>query len=215
MTRPVSTLLLASLLATSLAACDWFRPADPEAPSSIATFVPDYSRPDSTLATIARAVADKGRSIGSTAYDGAFADSATAGSVAGYHQFFSDQDIAVWSQGHDVPDWGFREEHAFYPKFVGGRLSFPDAYQLEWTKDDDNPDVESDGILFRHYLITTHAADGSRTRTIAVGYVRLKFLQFSDGNWRIIRWDDRIDPQADPGDPEQITWGRRRLNTTQ
>jgi len=33
--------------------------------------------------------------------------------------------------------------------------------------------------------------------------------------WKITIWQDRIDPDADVNDSEQLTMGRRRLNTTQ
>ena len=211
--RPALAILVGLALATAAGGCDWFRPAQPEAPSSETSFIPDYSRPDSTLATIARAVADKGHTLGATAYEAAFAESVTTSSPAAYRQFFSDQDVAVWLTQHSgVPDWGFREEQKFYSRFIRLR---PDGYQVEWAKDDLNPDVESEGIFYRHYLVTAHAEDGTLTQYLAIGYAKLEFRQFPDGAWRIARWEDRIDPQANAGDPEQVTWGRRRLTTPQ
>jgi hypothetical protein len=215
MIRRSSTVLflLVALAMTGLAACDWFRPAQPEAPSGEIAFIPDYSQPESTLVTIARAIADKGVTIGASAYAGAFAESVTSASPAAYHQFFSDQDIANWLINHSaVPDWGFREEQTFYNRFV--RLYPADAYRMEWAKDTLNPDVESEGVFNRHYLITGHnPTTGNQTRFLAIGYCTLKMLQFTDGNWRIVRWDDKVDPNANPDDQEQVSLGKRRLDT--
>ena len=120
MTRPNRSLLaLLVVAALGMGACDYFRPAEPEPPSTGSSFVPDYGSPDSTLSTIAKAIADKGRTIGATAYAGAFAES-LSGSVAGYHQLFWPQDVADWSQASGrlpPPDWGFSLELTFYTRF--------------------------------------------------------------------------------------------------
>lgn len=201
-------LLTSSLL--GIAACDYFRPAEPEPPSTLTSFVPDYGSPDSTLATIAKALADKGRTIGATAYAGAFAES-LAGSIAGYHHIFWPQDVADWNR---VPpgDWDFNLEQTFYTRFI--RL-FPNAYHVEWTPDDLNPDNSgaNAATIHRKYQVTAHAADGTRIGFIAVGFADLTLLRFPDGNWRIVRWEDRRDPDADPNDSDQRTLGLRRLNT--
>lgn len=206
----------AGLLVTlALSGCDLFRPAEPEPPAAGTGFVPDYSQPDSSLATIARALADKGLTIGSVAYAGAFAESVTAGAVAGFHHLFWPEDAASFSQaGGTVPsDWGFSLEQTFYSRFVRLR---PDAYRMAWMVDPPNPDdIGADvATIHRHYLVTSHSSDGTQTSVLAIGYADLRLLRFSDGAWRIVRWDDRRDPGADPSDPEQITLGRRRLNTT-
>lgn len=219
MMRSTRWLWLGLLAASTsgIGACDYFRPADPEPPSTSSSFLPDYSHPDSTLATIAKALADKGQ-FGATAYEGAFAES-LAGSVVGYHHLFWPQDVADWSQltGHPPPgDWGFPLEKNFYGT---GRASLiqlrPDAYRMEWAPDPLTPDNTGGTVatIHRHYQLTTFAPDGTQTSFLAIGIADLTLLRFSDGNWRIVRWEDRRDPEADPNDADQKTLGRRRLNT--
>lgn len=218
MARPWVWLRAGMVMAAMLGvgACDYFSPAQPEPPAAGSSFIPDYGSPDSTLATIAKSIADKGVTIGGTAYGGAFAESVTTSSAAGFHQFFWPQDVVDWKVavgGRNEPaDWGFALEQTFYNRFVRIR---PDAYQMAWAPDSLHPDdIGSDAAtIHRHYLVTSHASDGTRTSFLTIGYADLRLLRFSDGNWRIVRWDDRRDPNADPNDQEQVTLGRRRLNT--
>jgi hypothetical protein len=202
------------LLAAAIPGCDYFRPAQPEAPSSASSFVPDFTSPDSTLSTIGKAIEDKGL-LGSSAYRDAFADTNSAGSIAGYHQFFWPLDVADWKQNskHDPPDdWDYNLEQAFYPRFV--RVT-PQAYSMAWAPDPSHPDDigANTATIHRHYVITAHAADGTLTQYLAIGFADLTLLRFPDGNWRLIRWEDRRDPDADPNDTDQVTLGSRRLNT--
>ncbi len=203
---------LAVVLLAALGGCNYFSPAQPESPTGGASFLPDYNSPDSTLATVAKAVGDKGRSVGASAYGGAFAESVTTASPAGFHAFFWPADLAEWSQltGHQAPnDWGFDLELSFYSRFLRLR---PDGYHVEWNEDVLNPDniASETATIHRHYLVTSFAADGTQTSVLAVGFADLTLLRFSDGNWRIVRWDDRRDSKADPA---LLTWGRQRLNT--
>jgi hypothetical protein len=215
MTRPNRSLLaLLVVAALGMGACDYFRPAEPEPPSTGSSFVPDYGSPDSTLSTIAKAIADKGRTIGATAYAGAFAES-LSGSVAGYHQLFWPQDVADWSQASGrlpPPDWGFSLELTFYTRF----FLRPDAYRMEWTPDRLNPDNfgANAATIHRHYAVKTYGPEGDSTSVQAIGFADLTVVRFSDGNWRIVRWEDRRDSNADPNDTDQITLGKRRLNST-
>jgi len=196
--------------------CDYFRPTQPEPPSSEATFIPNYSAPDSTLATIAVAIEIKGHGNGIPAYNGAFADSLHGVDPVDYHQFFWPQDVVDWSllSGHPAPaDWGIVQESAFYTRFVQIRS---DKYEMKWAPDPPNPDdIGSEtATIHRHYVVTAHAVDGTQNGYLAFGYADLRLMRFSDGNWRIVKWDDRRDPTADAG-VGQITFGRQRLNNTQ
>ena len=51
--------------------------------------------------------------------------------------------------------------------------------------------------------------------TLAIGFADLTLVRSTNGDWRITLWEDRIDPGFDRNDPDQVTLGRRRLNTTQ
>jgi hypothetical protein len=215
-TRAAHVFLLCALGA-SLGGCDYFKPAQPEAPSNVITFVPDYSDPDSTLATIAKSIADKGRTIGGVAYANAFADSVVRRDPLGYHQFFDPVDLAGWqSVTHlPAPDWGFDREQTFYRSFVQQR---GDHFVLTWDRDPPNPDDIDFGAgaatIHRHYVIVSVASTGAQTGYLAIGYADLRMQRFSDGAWRIVLWNDRQDPNADPDDPEgQVTLGMKRLST--
>jgi len=201
---------LLGFLALGISACDYFRPAEPEPPSTSTSFLPDYSSPDSTLATIAKALADKGRTIGATAYAGALAES-LSGSLPGYHQLFWPQDVADWNR---IPpgDWNFTLEQTFYTRFI---RVLPNAYYMEWAPDPQHPDNigANAATMSQHYLVTAHAEDGTLTSYIAIGFADLTLLRFPDGNWRIVRWEDRRDPDANPTDTDQVTLGMRRLNS--
>jgi hypothetical protein len=206
--------LLALLLAVAAGGCNYFRAAQPEAPTA-QPFTPSYISPEATLQTMVDALADKAVTIGLTAYLGALAESTTT-STPGFHQLFWPTDAAAWeSSNHTVPpDWNLSLERNFYIFFVKLRS---DNYELEWAEDEDLADDQTADIahLHRHYRIRTLAVeDGSVTSTLAIGFADLTLVRFDDA-WKITLWADRIDPNADPNDPEQMTLGRRRLNTTQ
>ena len=74
-------------------------------------------------------------------------------------------------------------------------------------------DIRSDqALIHRHYLVTALDNVGNPTSTLAIGFADVTMVLIN-GNWKITRWNDRIDPNADPGDTEQKTLGRRRLNS--
>ena len=201
--RAVPALALTALLAAG--GCDYFRPADPEPPGG--TAIPlDYSDPDATLRTMALGIGDKARTNGASAYAGAFADGFQ-------HQFWPD-DVQRWesSFGRPAPVWNVLLERNFYTQFAALR---GDNYLLEWLPDDTRPDVVdlAEASIHRHYLITTETEDSVPPGYLAVGYADLTFVKSPQGEWLITRWEDRLDPGADPNEPEQVTLGLRRLGT--
>jgi hypothetical protein len=209
---PIAFLLVLALAALA-GGCDFFRPAEPEPPAEGSIIVPDYSHPDSTLAYLAIAIADKGRTNGATVYAGAFAES-TSTSTPAYHQFFWPLDAAEWEGlGRAVPDWTRPLELAFYNQLINLR---GDLYRLEWFEDPPNPDAPGSDrwVVHRRYRLTTTTVDGDFTTTVAVGYADLTLALGADGHWRIMIWQDRRDPEADPEDPDAVTLGRRRLNSS-
>ena len=190
------------------AGCDLFRPANPERPDERAILA-DYTDPDQTLDMIARAIQDKARTNGSSVYIGAFAESTSATTPA-YHQFFWPSDVDnCASCGGVAPNWGRTLEGDFYNWFVSLR---GDEYQMTWVPDDTHPpDVrETRAEISMHYEITTQTSDGEVTGALAKGFADLVLVRGLDGNWRITIWNDRIDPNADPG-AEEVSLGRRRL----
>lgn len=195
-------------MALAGAGCDLFRPADPEPPDE-RSIIPDYATVEQTLDMIALAIRDKARSNGSAVYIGAFAESTTASTPA-YHHFFWPTDVdECASCGGVAPDWGLALERDFYNKLVNLR---GDEYQLSWVPDDTRPDDEREtrAEIHRHYEITTETSDGTVTGALARGFADLVMVKGVDGNWRIMIWNDRVDPDADPG-AEEVSLGRRRL----
>jgi len=201
---------LAALCLLATGGCDYFRAAQPNVPT-FAPFTPDYADPDAALQTISNAIQDKARTIGLTAYADAFAES-TSTSTPGYHQLFWPGDVGTWQAATGrlpTGDWNRPLELHFFVYLVNLR---PDEYRLAWEPDDPNPDVPGldSWVVHRRYVLTTETTEGTQTSTLAVGFAKLTFLRVG-GNWRIVRWEDRVDPRV--SDPEQLTLGRRRLDS--
>ena len=68
--------------------------------------------------------------------------------------------------------------------------------------------------LHRHYLVRRVTDAGDEIGRVAIGFADLTLVHLGD-QWKITIWQDRVDPNVDPNDSEQLTMGRRRLNTTQ
>ncbi|HEY3215712.1 MAG TPA: hypothetical protein VGK93_04405 [Candidatus Eisenbacteria bacterium] len=169
----------------------------------------DYSDPDRTLETMARAIADKGRTSGGQAYAGALAES-TSAATPGFHQFFWPEDQIRWESisGRPAPaDWNNALERNFYTRFVALR---GEGYQMTWSPGRQSDDVSPTlATLYRQYVVTTQSGD-----SIAIGQADLYFYKSASGNWLIRRWDDRPDfDRTNPTDPEQQTLGLRRLGS--
>jgi len=196
---------------------DLFRPAKPEAPSPTTggeEITPDYSQPSSGLETIAKGIAAKAR--GQTAYIGAFADS-TRDRYPFYADFDPEVVRRIESSGGTVPVWNLAREKFFYPAFMQVRTQ---NYVMRWTGneaagDDDFDPVTGDSTLHRRYEVFAVSDDGNTLSTIAVGLADLRFKHVSASRWAIVRWQDYVDPAIgiNPGDPDQITLGERRLKS--
>jgi hypothetical protein len=194
-----------------LSGCGYFRPADPEPPSGT-TVLANYQEPDSVLATIVRAIADKGRSNGQAAYISGFAD--TTADPRGYHAFFDPATVQRMEQQGVVvpPDWDHIQEDLFYSRFV--RLPSVPAnaeFIFRWlpdpTQGEDELGTET-ATLHREYQ--GFAITGSDQQTIAEGFVTLNFVKFSTTRWAIVRWQDREAVGADISAGE-VSMGQRRL----
>ncbi len=209
--------LAALWLATTAGGCNYFAPAVPEPPSGGDFIDPVYTDPDATLETIRAAVEIKGLGNGSSAYAGAFADSAQP-STPEYLQVFWQEEVLRWqnSSGRTAPPWRFALEQNFYTQFVQLR---GEPYLMVWTPDDnaepdDIDDVAGTALIHRHYRVVAEAEDQSTSTVIAIGFADISFLRSPSGEWRIVRWEDRPDPLADPStNPDEVTLGQRRLNT--
>jgi hypothetical protein len=197
-----------------LAGCvNIFRPGEPQLPpGSGGTQIPlRYSSPTVTLTTLTTAISAKGSGNARAAYLGAFANTTTDGVT-----FSATFDPAVVAQrlasGHTVPTWTLELEGNFYRDFVLLRSA---AYDMRWS---DHPTAGSDEVgdddatLHRRYEVFVLDDAGNSLGRIAVGLVDLTFRK-ADGRWVIVRWEDHVDPAADPGNTDEISLGERRLET--
>ncbi len=211
--RPLRAGLALGLLAVLVAGCDLFKPATPEAGSAGSTLLPSYATPESCLRYMQLGVELKDNA-GQDAYLGALADTLMDG--VGFHAFF---DPAVWN-AYDpsiLPaDWDLGYEAQFLPAFI---RSYGDPYKMDWLPDEVHPhdSYSTDGnsaLLSRRYEVRALRQSPVDTLLIAVGYADLYFARISAARWVLYRWQDRVDPAvgAQPADPDQQTFGSRRLN---
>jgi hypothetical protein len=194
-----------------VAGCGYFQPVEPEIPTR-PPLHRNYSHPDSSLETMNTGLADKSSEGGDT-YLSALAES-TSISTPGFHQLFWPEDIVTW--GGLVPgDWDRLMEQRLYSSLIGLRPT--DAYRLRWSDGQTTDDIDfinGVGHIQRRYRVVTYVninVPGGDSTIIAIGYADLDFWRDPQGNWRVIKWTDKSDPEADSGDQQQITLGRRRL----
>jgi len=174
-------------------------------------FSPSYAMPESCLYYMQVGIERKD-DVGQAAYLGALADTLTDG--LGFHAFF---DPAVWNAyaGIKPADWGLAHEAQFLSVFIH---SYADPYETKWLPDENYPyDLMPDAdhaILHRRYEVRAVRQSTAADLLIAVGYADLYFARISAARWALYRWQDRVDPAvgAQPTDPDQRTFGYRRLN---
>jgi len=210
--RRLPAALLAWLITTivGFAGCGYFRPTAPETSKLGSGIIPNYRQPDSTLATLARGIENKGRGL--SAYIGGFADSTNDGRE--FHAFFDPATVNRMQQRGISPpdDWNrAHEEQDFYPRFVTLSTVPAEAeYLMTWAKDPTpgEDDYGSDtATLYREYRV--YGILNGETQNIARGFASLYFINVSS-KWLLVRWDDREATNADLASGE-LCWGQRRL----
>ena len=220
-TRTLPLLLLIAWITTTGAGCtDFFKPRTPEPPTEGG--VPtNYVDPDSTLATLARAIEAKAGTNSLSAYLGGLADSAGAGDGAEFYAYFDAAAAARWQSvsGREPPTAWTRipYEQNFFSDLP--RLSGTKPYQFDWLPDVEHPIDEDLGInqklLHRQYLLLAlPTAVGDAADTLAIGYADLLFIKsLSADKWVIKHWQDRVDPAvgANPVNQNQLSFSARRL----
>ncbi|HTO90242.1 MAG TPA: hypothetical protein VMJ70_03855 [Candidatus Sulfotelmatobacter sp.] len=202
------------LLGTALlgAGCGLFKPASPQLPSGSA-LIGRYTDPDTTLATMALAIADKATTNGQSVYMHGYADSTVDG--VDYHAFFDPATVARFtSGGHAPPDlnWGVRYEQNFYVKFA--QLLPGASYEFVWQADPSAPEDDrqpTTALLHRKYLALGVLAGSDSAVVLSRGYTDLAFAKLN-GDWKIVRWQDREDPAANINAGE-LSFGQRRLES--
>lgn len=205
--RATASMLAVALALLAGAGCDYFKPADPEAPSPTSVIIPNYSQPENTLETLAKGIEDKGRTNGLSAYAGGLAEDFKAG--------FDAQTVnRMEQQGVVVPDeWNLSREEAFYSKFVTlSTVALNSEYSFRWIRDETQGEDVNEAelaILHKEYQVFAIRQNGE-TVYIANGFATLHFSKVSANRWAITRWEDRERNDADIGQGE-VSMGQRRL----
>jgi hypothetical protein len=203
--RPLAT-VIGLLLLGSVSGCYLFQPRNPQPPSQGGVAM-DYSAPDSSLATMARAIEARAGGNSLSAYLGALADSIVNGDRQGFLAFFDPAAVVVWenSSGRVPPAAGdLKLENQLFGSLP--TLS-PNPYLFSWLNDVDHPHDEVLGpntmLLHRQYLLVAVPDGAVKDDTLAIGYADLTFIRAATGDkWVIARWQDRVDPDVGPNPPK-------------
>jgi hypothetical protein len=212
--HPLRAGFVLGLLAVLVAGCDLFKPATPEVGVAGVALIPSYAVAESCLRYMQVGIERKDVA-GQDAYLGALADTTTDG--IGFHAFFDEADWRAYTGAEKPADWDLRHEAQFLPVFI---RSYGDPYEMKWLQDevhpyDDDPPDPDHRILHRRYEVRALRQRTADTLLIAVGYADLYFARISASRWALYRWQDRVDPAVEaqqPKDPDQQTFGSRRLN---
>ncbi len=195
-TRPA----LLTLLACSLAAagCGLFDTAQPEAPTGPPPIPPSFIVPDSTLATLERAVETRSTSN----YALCLTDSVGL-EEPGFYAAPDPIDLAAWLQdgGLDPAPWTRDKELTFLNNFLA--FDPNNFYTVTFSQDPARPDEPGSDlhILNRRYRVF---AGGN---PIVAGAAGLTFIRVGlSGEWKLRYWEDHRDTT------DVRTWGTARLN---
>lgn len=207
--RPLASagVLIALGLAVAMFAtgCNYFRPTRPETPLSD-VIVPRYTQPDTTLYTLLLALQDKSATNGQSAYIGGFADPENDGAA-----FVAEFDPLTVARFPGQPtDWDIGKEEIFYGNL--SRLLPTSAFLMAWGDFRGAPSDDfqaTTAILYRSYLLQATPDDGATYVPVARGNAEIHFALLR-GSWKIVRWIDSEDPQADLNLGE-LCFGQLRL----
>lgn len=189
-----------------------FQPAQPQQPGA-GSVAENFSWPDSTLATIRRALAARGQA-GMQAYLDALADSASVDDRA-YYAFFDPAVLSDWTTHGSAPDqWPRDYEQFFFQGLSNARTGY--KYDFNWWTIDQHSQQEvyddgaGDALLHRFYTLVVSTNNvATPPDTIAQGYADFSFVR-QGGRWVLYRWQDRRDPTLALSDPvnHSMTWYR-------
>jgi len=199
--RPKALLPVLAALLVALAGCGMFstRPAAP--PGGDVQVPPDFTSPDSLLATLVRAIRDRS----TTNFGLALADTLIENRE--FHAVFDPADIIEWqAAGHpNYPsDWRRNDELTLFPQFVA---NFPDSrYETYFTVDDNRGGKENLGGPTQAQYWNMHYRVWSGSIPVAAGSAGLLFERVGlAGEYRITYWEDHRDTV------NVRSWGKHRL----
>ena len=169
------------------AGCGLFKPAVPE--QAVGTvIVGDYSTPDSTLATLARAIDAKGNQGGQDAYMAGLADTTIDGHA--FQALFDQATVLRYlSTNATFPVW-LKDPHErnFYGKFAS--TNGGNGFAMRWGEGQASDDLSNDSlqILYRRYdIFLTHGP--TVIDTLVTGYAEFRMIR-SGSRWVMWRWID-------------------------
>jgi len=198
----VKRIVLLIALALACAGCGLFSTKPAEAPIGDNGGVPpNYTTPESTLATIVRAIHD--RSI--IDFGQALAD--TLIELREFHAAYDPADVIEWqNQGHPtyIVDWRRNDELTLFPQFVA---SFPEAkYDTYFTIDNDRGGIINIGGPTLQVIYNLHYRVWAGTVPVAAGTAGITFERVGlAGEYKITYWDDHRDTT------NVKSWGKHRL----
>jgi hypothetical protein len=188
-------------LALSCTGCGLFSTKTPDPPVNTIGVPPNFTSPESTLATLTRAIHD--RDI--TNFGQALADTLLEGRE--FHAAYDPADIIEWqNQGHPtyIVDWRRGNELAFFPQFVA---NFPDNfYDTYFTIDNDRGGIINIGGPTQQVIYNLHYRVWAGTTPVAAGTAGITFERVGLAtDYKITYWDDHRDTV------NVKSWGKRRL----
>jgi hypothetical protein len=199
-TRPALRTLLAPIVIALLAAtgtgCGLFDTAAPQPPGTNGGVPANFATPESTLATLTRAVYHRV----ATDYEQVFADT-----IEGrmFHATFDPIDVADYQAAGGVvpPDWNQDLEVSFFPYLLG--LDPTANLETVFRPDPGRPDQPGGSRTVLQRIYRVYARGVPRL----AGSAALTFERVGGaGDWKLVFWEDRIDTVE-----VELTWGKARL----
>lgn len=192
-------ILLAALL-VSASGCGLFSTRPPDSPGGTVGIPPSFVVPESTLATMARAIHFRS----ATDYGQALAD--TILEEREFHASFDPADIALYLLSHPtIPaDWQREDELSFFNQFVA---NFPDAlYDTYFTVDEERGGITNIGGETQKQIWNMHYRVWAGSTPVVAGSAGLTFERIGlAGEYKITYWEDHRDTT------NVRTWGTARL----
>jgi hypothetical protein len=182
------------------AGCGLFSTRVPDPPDQGGGVPPSFAIPESTLATMARAIHDRSNSN----FGQCLAD--TLLEQREFHAVFDPADLALYLQTHSTApaDWRRENELTFFNQFVA---NFDANYDTYFTVDDDRGGITNLGGPTQKQIWNMHYRVWAGTIPVVAGSAGLTFERIGLGSdYKITYWEDHRDTS------NVVTWGTRRLN---
>ena len=188
------------VLTLAVAGCGLFSTRTPTAPGTVVGPPPNFSLPESTLATLARSV--HGRNA--TNYGLCLAD--TAAEQREFHAAFDPADVTAFAQSGGTPpsDWTRSQELTFFPQFIA---YLPNSqYDVYLSVDTDRGGIIDVGGATQKKIYNMHYRVWSGASPVCAGSAGIALERVGgSGEYKVTYWEDRRDTV------NVRTWGAARL----